>query len=354
MSSQRSIRWGAAPFLLLAAWWLWPGHLQADVASRVRGMIVLQVERNGEAWYVHPDTLLRVYLGRPADAFFIMRQHGLGISNANLAKIPVAGSSQAGDPNLRRRMSGRVLIQVERNGEAWYVYPGTLQRHFLGRPADAFQIMTALGLGISNRALAELASTHRLAVPFTAQAPHGLWDFDHDNFCEEASVLMVGRYFQRREIAGPSDAEQALQRLKAWELATFGYHKDTSAAETAAMLRANYGLRVELVRNPSIAQIHDFLDQGQPVIVPLAGSLLNNPNFRNGGPIYHMVVIKGYAENGRFIVNDPGTRFGENYLYDETRIMAAMHDLVSNGRGVALSRRDAVRGQPVMLVVSRP
>jgi hypothetical protein len=50
-------------------------------------------------------------------------------------------------------LSGRVLLQVESKGEAWYVSPLNGQRYFLGRAADAAKIIRSLGLGVSNRDL---------------------------------------------------------------------------------------------------------------------------------------------------------------------------------------------------------
>ena len=55
----------------------------ADLANRLKGRILLQVESKGEAWYVNPDNLKRYYLGRPDDAFKVMRELGLGITNKN-------------------------------------------------------------------------------------------------------------------------------------------------------------------------------------------------------------------------------------------------------------------------------
>lgn len=52
---------------------------------------------------------------------------------------------------LSLRLSGRILLQVEAKGEAWYVYPVDLLRYFLARPADAFAIMRKLGLGVSEK-----------------------------------------------------------------------------------------------------------------------------------------------------------------------------------------------------------
>jgi hypothetical protein len=53
-----------------------------------------------------------------------------------------------------------------------------------------------------------------------------------------------------------------------------------------------------------------------------------------------MLVLKGYRADGAFITHEPGTRFGENYVYDETSIMEAAHDWnggnVENGARVMI------------------
>ncbi len=55
----------------------------AALTNRLKGRILLQVQLHGEAWYVNPVDGLKYYLGRPADAFAAMRQMGLGVSEAN-------------------------------------------------------------------------------------------------------------------------------------------------------------------------------------------------------------------------------------------------------------------------------
>jgi hypothetical protein len=60
------------------------------------------------------------------------------------------------DEALARRLAGWILLQVESRGEAYYVYPGDLMRYYLGRPADAFRIMSDLGLGITNANLEKI------------------------------------------------------------------------------------------------------------------------------------------------------------------------------------------------------
>ncbi len=177
-----------------------------DLSQRLAGQILLQVENNGQAWYFDPLSQMRYYLGRPDDAFAIMRKKGIGITNINLAKIPVSlrflsgldsdsdglpdnleialntnlknqdsdgdgyddytelfnGYTPLGigrlnyDFNFAKAQAGKIFLQVEGRGEAWYVSPENNQRYFLGRPADALSIMKGLSLGISNANLNQL------------------------------------------------------------------------------------------------------------------------------------------------------------------------------------------------------
>lgn len=129
---------------------------QSDVAHRLAGRILLQTEENGEAWYVNPVDYRRYSLGRPQDAFDIMRALGLGATNVNLALIPINGTEWGIASSMIRYVNGRILIQVELNGEAWYVSPVNLKRYYMGRPADAFQLMRNLGLGITNSDLEQI------------------------------------------------------------------------------------------------------------------------------------------------------------------------------------------------------
>lgn len=171
-----------------------------NLYSSLKGKIILEVEKNGEAYYVNPKSEEMYYLGRPDDAFSVMREQGAGITTANLEKIQIglsdlSGSDADGDglsdifedavgsdkgkkdsdsdnfedkaelsggykPNgagkyaidkkFSESQKGKIFLQVENKGEAWYVNPADGKRYFLGRPNDAFNIMRNLGLGISN------------------------------------------------------------------------------------------------------------------------------------------------------------------------------------------------------------
>lgn len=120
----------------------------AQASSFLSGRILLQVEDKGQAWYVNPLNGSRYYLGRPDDAFNLMRALGLGVSNTDL----ISFQSRLAPA----RLSGRILLQVQDKGQAFYVSPLDLKLYYLGRPQDAFNLMRAQALGISNADLARI------------------------------------------------------------------------------------------------------------------------------------------------------------------------------------------------------
>jgi len=65
--------------------------------------------------------------------------------------FPAQTTAAATTVSLATKLSGRILIQTQANGEAWYVDPtSSNERVYLGDPAMAFSIMGSKALGISN------------------------------------------------------------------------------------------------------------------------------------------------------------------------------------------------------------
>lgn len=178
-------------------------------------------------------------------------------------------------------------------------------------------------------------SSLNLAVPFTAQAPFQTWDAEHEDFCEEASVAMVDAFYDARTFTRES-ADREFFETQTWEKNNLGFWESTTAEETARILREQYGYkRAEVRYDMSVADIEAEIRAGRPVIVGADGKGLN-PNFRNGGPDYHMLVIKGFTGT-RFVTNDPGTRLGADYTYDKQFLLSKIHDW--NGGDVPNGRR---------------
>lgn len=180
-----------------------------------------------------------------------------------------------------------------------------------------------------------------LEIPFASQAPTGNWDMPYQEACEEAATIMVHRYFENESL-DPKIMDSELLRLIDWENETFGYYKDTTAEEMVRILREYFGHKnVEIKTEFTIDDIMKAVAKGHPVILPTAGRLLPNPNFRQPGPVYHTVVIKGYLK-GKIITNDPGTRNGKDFLYSPEALMNAIHDW---------NEKDILLGRKIMIVV---
>ncbi len=181
-------------------------------------------------------------------------------------------------------------------------------------------------------------------VPFTPQAPLAVWDALHEEACEEASILMVLRYFRGEAITSPQDAETAIQSLvsRSTEL---GFTVDLTAKQARTLiLDQDPSLFVDLLADPSVDQLKEVLLRGALIIVPAAGQQLGNPYFQRPGPKYHMLVIRGFTADGHVITNDPGTKRGEQFVYTWEALLSATHDW-NNG--------DVENGQQVMLVVEK-
>jgi hypothetical protein len=191
----------------------------SSLAEQVSGKILLDVENNGEAWYVYPETLERYYLQDGDAAYEALRTYGLGITDADIRKIPIGieerfemtdsdgdglvdlvedsigsrsdvydtdgdGYSDGEeilahyspitdkkyqhDTSLVEEMKGMILLQVEAHGEAWYVNPADGRRYYLGNGEASYQIMRYLSLGITSSDLSQISiSSNSPEPPFT-------------------------------------------------------------------------------------------------------------------------------------------------------------------------------------------
>lgn len=316
-------------FLILALL-AFPASAQGTERS---GYILLQVEENGEAWYVYPATGDRYYLGRPTDAFLIMKKLSLGakhdfISNTNI---------------FPDQLSGMILLDVDRSGEAYYIYPKDKKKYYLGRPDDAFRIMNVLGQGISNFGLSNipiggvinneipLPQTGKILqnVPFTSQAPFGGWnDQRQQDGCEEASTLMTVKWAREQNLT-KDEALREITGISDFILKKYGEYRDTSSADTLNWIIKDYfGYQKAALKEGVVAtDIIDELSKGNVIIAPVNGQILRNPYYAQLSPARHMIVVIGYDPIKKvFTTNDPGTERGGLYEYDVNILFEAIRD----------------------------
>ncbi len=176
-----------------------------------------------------------------------------------------------------------------------------------------------------------------LDVPFTSQAPEKNWEQPWQDACEEAAVLMLDAYYKKYNLS-PLFAKDEIIKMVEWEQ-TRNLGKSIEIKEIKEIFSDYFNFKSEIIENPTVEQIKRFIANGNPVLAVADGKVLPNPHYRNGGPVYHALIIRGYDED-EFITNDPGTQFGRGFKYKYDDLMNAIHEWnggdVKNGRKVIL------------------
>lgn len=181
-----------------------------------------------------------------------------------------------------------------------------------------------------------------LDVPFAPQAPFANWNLPYQEACEEASAILVHKFYAGEKLT-PAIMDQEILKLVEWQKKRFGYYEHTTAEEVGIIMSEYFGHKnVEVRYDINIEDIKKEISKGYPVIIPAAGRLLYNPYFRQPGPIYHMLVVKGFLKDGRLITNDVGTKRGHNFIYDPDVFLNAIHDWNAG---------DMEKGRKAMIVV---
>lgn len=187
-------------------------------------------------------------------------------------------------------------------------------------------------------------------VPFVTQAPEAQWsDPRFQDACEEASILMAYQWVGGDKELGKKDATAALEEIFKAQEPLFGPDViDTSAEDTALLMREFFDYEATLTQNVTKEQIMQHLAKQRLVITPTDGKKLKNKYFSGDGPERHMTVVVGYDQKkSEFIVNDPGTRRGKDYRYDMDLFIDAIRDYPTG------NKEPITQIEKQMLVVAR-
>lgn len=126
-----------------------------NLLAHVQGRMLLAVEDHGKIWYVSPVTGKR-YQATVDNALPLFRSLALGITNADLNKLPLYGGVQHRyNMELRNRIKGRLLLAVEDHGRVWYVGKDDTWRREVTKE-NIMDVFRAHSLGITNLDLARI------------------------------------------------------------------------------------------------------------------------------------------------------------------------------------------------------
>jgi hypothetical protein len=186
-----------------------------------------------------------------------------------------------------------------------------------------------------------LPATVILQVPFSTQAPNDNWNRNED--CEETSITMANAFLTgSTEDKLPTDAAQnAINNLKAWEQINLGYNANTGVDATTKMAEGAFNLTVTRIPNFTEADLKNALSANHPILLPINAKLLGNTQYKNGGPIYHMIVLRGF-KGDTFIVNDPGTDNGDGNEYPFSVLQKASADWNNANQTIDSTRKFAL------------
>jgi hypothetical protein len=177
-----------------------------------------------------------------------------------------------------------------------------------------------------------LPDKHLINTAFVPQAPEQNWDQPWQDACEEAAILTVHYYYQNFT---PSIEQMVTDLNQIFDYQTNqGWGHDVNSGQIAQTATDLYGYQSEIIDNPSLEQLKQYVVQNIPIIVPASGKILyaENKNFRSQGPYYHALVILGYNDNTqKFTVHDVGTRLGANFKYSYPLLIESIHDLPPSG-----------------------
>ncbi len=188
-----------------------------------------------------------------------------------------------------------------------------------------------------------------LQIPFISQAPLKNWDILHEDYCEEASLLMAQSFLQNKTFS-VGDQEAALAAMHDWEKQTFGHFESTPLSEVSRIAKEYLNFtNVRIQKNPTADQIVALARGGAVVLAPMNGKSLKNPFFKSGGPAFHMIVVRGETESGDIVVNDPGTQYGESFVYSREVFMNSLHDW--DGPARTTSSTPGSAGSPAVLII---
>ncbi|MBU0625671.1 thermonuclease family protein [Patescibacteria group bacterium] len=114
----------------------------AEFPEHLLGRVVIDVSSNGEAWYINPQSRMRVYLGRPEEALERLTARTVYLSYLNIARIaPENGQAEDGDLEYVAQVAGNIMTPNDLVGAAWYIDPDRQVRRRLATAYDAWRIM---------------------------------------------------------------------------------------------------------------------------------------------------------------------------------------------------------------------
>lgn len=135
------------------------------LAEDLAGQMLLDVEGNGEVYYVDPVDGGKEYLADGQSAHGLLERRALGINETDFATLAQGTekneASVCESNTLAQRLRGRIVLRVDKNGEAWWILPTNCRAYYVGTHEAAYELMKKFSLGITKQNLGKIRDTAR-------------------------------------------------------------------------------------------------------------------------------------------------------------------------------------------------
>ena len=121
-----------------------------EIKTRYTGTVLAEnLEFETRWWYVEPQSQERYPLKDGLSVTRLLKKFGQGMHDAELNKIPINIDSQNVDYELTHQSRGHFMVQLDANGEAWYINPLDNYRYKIDNGQQGLEILKDLALDIS-------------------------------------------------------------------------------------------------------------------------------------------------------------------------------------------------------------
>lgn len=125
-------------------------EVNVDLAERLSGLVLLQIESKGEAWYVFPLDQKRYFLGRPEDALQIVKKLSLQIESDELLDYLYFEKA------MPDSILGRFVWTDENPDDLYYFNPKLKKAELVGDASEVLDFLTERGVGVSNQDIRQI------------------------------------------------------------------------------------------------------------------------------------------------------------------------------------------------------
>ena len=156
-------------------------------------------------------------------------------------------------------------------------------------------------------------------IPFAPQAPFwNWWNLMNQEWCEEASIIMAMAWVNDKKLT-LEEVDSEIKNISNLEIEMFWEYSNTSVSDTAKLIEEYYDFKnYNFINDFTKYDMIKSLEKWNLLIIPVYGRDLKNIYYTTPGPVSHMLVVVWYdPTKNEFITNDPWTKNGKWYRYDE-------------------------------------